>query len=421
MMRIRKIVSISLCVSAGVAGWQCTSLNVVDLSKQNAGGKEGVYYTLPRTVIQVEVEEKTITRTPGTYASFAKEALGLDNVIKKPEVMEQTGRISSGTLYEPDPQCVYKVEINGNNPAMRKTLAMNLSEAGLLSSFNATAENNAIAVAVGAASTASAIARQFLPLPGGNDNTTAAVSDNPYKYVTPEKSPGSYTRADSLAEARNIVRKIQSLRIRKGELLTGDIRIEGKETIEYMVREIEKMEEEYLSLFAGTQTVSSRVRRHYFTPAQQNMEQSIGNNITVRIQKMANTNADKISKHKISNNGQNGFFYRVPGYARVSISRNGQELFNEQLIVAQYGSVQSLPAKSGLFRSGYQVSFYEGTGAIRSISANTESISPDNVNQLNNTIRGIINEQDELSRLDRERRILEQRRAIQLLRGQEPN
>lgn len=395
---------------------QCTSINVVDVNKNKVSERDGMFYTLPRTVVVVEIEKRQVTVTPGKYHKYAKELLGIDYAISKRETTSSLGRVSCSTAFEPDPLCVYKVELNGSNPAVRQSLMLSLSESGLLNSINSDTESNAAVIASGAAETFVSVAGRFLPLPTlGHDNAVASAGGDAFRYLD-VRSSADYARADSLNQARALVKKIQDLRARKTELLTGEVPSESKEVIEYMVKEIDKLEAEYITLFTGTRSTSSTTQRFFFTPEGKSIDENVLDNINVKIQKLTNTHAEVISRHKSAKGAKNGFFYRVPGYAKVMVSIDGKPTTTEQVIVAQYGSVQALPAKSGFMRSGYQISFYEETGAIRRVSTNAEGVNAQQFDRVNSAVRNIVNERDELYQLDRERRILEQRKAVQRLR-----
>ena len=69
---------------------------------------EGIAYALPRTGIKVNVNATEIAYTPGPYASYADELLGIKNVKTQAFSSWSIDDINLDVFSEPDPAAIYK-------------------------------------------------------------------------------------------------------------------------------------------------------------------------------------------------------------------------------------------------------------------------------------------------------------------------
>lgn len=108
-----------------------TSHKVYRVDKEHVDknhGERGVYYTLPRTVITVELPIIQTTYTPGPYAELSAEILGQEAKTGD-SVTYKLGTPVLGTRAEPDPNETFLVKIAGT-PLETQTLMLQLSEIG---------------------------------------------------------------------------------------------------------------------------------------------------------------------------------------------------------------------------------------------------------------------------------------------------
>jgi len=73
-------------------------------------GRRGVVYTLPRTVVEVELFVTKTQQVPGPLAMYAKDYLGLPDVFTKASVAYSLDGVEIMVLTEPDPDRVYLIE-----------------------------------------------------------------------------------------------------------------------------------------------------------------------------------------------------------------------------------------------------------------------------------------------------------------------
>ena len=115
----------------------CSTINVyhVDNSKTDVK-KEGVYYSLPKTVISVEVTLDKINKIKGPYSAYAAKYLGISKVISDNSVTYSLENVKINSYSVPDPAQYYFVELPKCGHK-KNTIMMQLSESGIINSINA--------------------------------------------------------------------------------------------------------------------------------------------------------------------------------------------------------------------------------------------------------------------------------------------
>lgn len=146
--------------------------------------------------------------------------------------------------------------------------------------------------------------------------------------------------------------------------------------------------------------------------------------------------ADKIRAAQLKQTGDRGFYYRVPGRAIAILVQDGEteaaaevELGRAPLSIAQYGQVVSLPASTGGRKTKYTLELFESSGGLKNfVMGSSALIQQKNVTDLTDAIgtgieaKGERNKAkapaDELQQLERQRKILEEKKKIRDLEGE---
>lgn len=142
--------------------------------------------------------------------------------------------------------------------------------------------------------------------------------------------------------------------------------------------------------------------------------------------------ADRINSALLKQDGSRGFYYRIPGRA-VAFIRQGpregtaDELARKSLSVAQFGKVVSLPASTGGRRTKYTLDLYESSGGLKNfVMGSSALIQQKNIDDLSAAGSTLIDAKvardaarekanappDVLQQLERQRKILEERKKI---------
>jgi len=143
--------------------------------------------------------------------------------------------------------------------------------------------------------------------------------------------------------------------------------------------------------------------------------------------------------------GQRGFYYRIPGrgVARLIIEAKTRvesrqvtsetELGRETLSIAQFGRTVSLPASTGGRRTKYTLELFESSGGLKNFIMGSDAlVKQSNLKDITDTASTIVETEtarkearrkanlppDELTELERKRKILEEKKKIQDLEKQ---
>jgi len=145
------------------------------------------------------------------------------------------------------------------------------------------------------------------------------------------------------------------------------------------------------------------------------------------------TMAGAIQGAGLNQNGKRGFYYRVPGRGVAELqSVDGagaiEELGRETLSIAQFGKTVSLPSSTGGRRTKYAIDLFEASGGLKNFVMGSDAlVKQQNVKDLTDSTATIFQAAgekreerrkanlppDELTELERKRKILEEKKKIQ--------
>ena len=347
----------------------------------------GVFYTLPRTVLKVDVWIKTQENIKGPFADYADKYFGFDNMVNYDYTSYNIEDVSITALHEPDPLQVYYAESGEPISKEQKTLFLELDRAGMLLSANnydevkpETHVSDGQIVVYQSDDDATDRVFDFI-----RSSKIRSISDTIIRRVTidttvVEKQFLRTRITDKSNEdmAREVLGKIEEIRDAKLKLLTGYQEIAYAEgTIKFMHSELHKLENEYLDLFRGKRFSGVEHYTYFVTPQKETGPQSIpvfkfsestgvspwrgssGENVTLEIN--SNGYSRVVENYSLPPKGetdQTGLYYRIPGMADIVLTLDDKELFNGKFIVNQLGTIKNLDAHN------FRVRFDPETGGI---------------------------------------------------------
>lgn len=353
--------------------------------------KEGVYYALPRTSVIVNVAVKKTSSFRGPYADFASRYLGIKNVIEKNESVYDIQDIKISTFYEPDPSQFYFVEFDDENSRSARKIMMELTEAGLIANVNNSSKfNSSRDLTYVVDKESSDLSKTFKYFPDQNlyEKVDTIIEEVTRDTVTIKKRVLKRKMVEKTMEqkAREAADFILKVREQKMNLITGYQETPySKETMEYMFQELENMENDYLKLFTGMQTTQVLNYRYSFMPEKdsvlirrplfrfssregvKDLNSEKGN--VVYLQLDPKNIAEKMEEHMRINNTQaqnhhkNGFYYRMPATANISVWLDNKLKAEALYPISQFGVVNALPNRYDKIR------FYPSTGMIKTIDS----------------------------------------------------
>jgi len=344
-----------------------------------------VIYALPQTVIEVEVTAEQTILKKGPFADYAQKFLGIADIVSMDGVDWKIKSVKVSPKGEVDPEQYYKVStVVDYEPSL-----IALTPEGLIRGFNLKESVNILKD------------REMVLLEGENVNIEYGkfsidpiikyTEDTIYKVIETDTAFVKIPVLEKQALTKSIEEKAEEaahqlfkLRKRRFKILTANYEVlppDGK-AYEVIVRELEKLEKEYLSLFIGKKVGVSKSFQFFYTPKKGDeggvvfrMSPQMGpvgaNDLGGKPIRIKFDNLDSTRELVIIPTAglapQKLINYRIPGMADVSISNGKRILFKNRMTIAQFGKIASMPAEV-LLNENYSIEFYPELGSIRSVN-----------------------------------------------------
>ena len=341
---------------------------VCTLSAQNLEKDEAaiVYYS-PKTLIHVDLTYSVETHTPGIFAEYAEEMLGIKDV---PDSIETEFNLLDAkicTSTEADYTRPHVVRFDAGIPML-----LTMNEKNLLVGYNLPEETK----------------------PAANNKQKDSKQEALKSRIPPTWTapyPEEVAKAGNLEEqARAVANQIFRLREMRMFLLGGEVEhmpadgVAMKETL----AEMEKEEQALMALFTGEKSTKiSEIRRLSLCPGE-------GDTIAYDEHKFTYTHTDSFTsqvlvikgnmkslkyeeryefepvkgKKKAEEPANSPIVYNLPGYGEVSVTYCGREMAKRTIQFAQAGIDVPLPMKLFTGKELPVIRFNEKTGNIKSIT-----------------------------------------------------
>jgi hypothetical protein len=381
------IIGVLFMMMSNLTG-QVNVISVNEPSGKPAGN--GVYYTLPRTVLQIDVIVKVEERLKGPLSEHAEKFLGITDAIKYDNTFYQITDLFLTTHVEPDPEAIYYVEMGQRDSKDPRSLLLELNESGYLLSVN-TLDNQTLR--------ATKSSRQIVMIDGleySTDGTnefihtgkvtttydtilrrvavdTVLTEQMHFRFRTSNKSGQEI--------AVEILEKIDDIRDSRYRLLTGfqETPYEAA-TIKYMDTELQEMESEYLDLFRGKSFSYLQKYTFHYVPGKNpdksatslfrfsssaginQSRSSSGEIVEIQLEAIFSSHPfDGFQETKKPEILQNGIACRIPGSAVATIRIGKEELLTERITINQFGAIKRLPPQK------FKAEFFAETGSIKTL------------------------------------------------------
>jgi hypothetical protein len=317
-----------------------------------------IVYALPKTSIEISVEVLKDKYIPGPYVRYAEEQLSIENVSAREDISYRIGKISMKPIIEADYEYMYSL------PTGEKTVLdasfLTLSSEGLIFSLN---EPKEVFV-----NYTSVMPKNYQPYPDRLPSSPLAIQTEfimervktdsgfisiPYQQNIVEKK-------DIQSKAEEAAKFLFNLRQRRFELITGDVdHAFSGSSLKDALNEINRLEEEYLSLFIGKHFVESRVHKFYVSPEKIIDKKSypvfyfseadgllseatrMSTPFTLNIIPLGKINYVEgiTSRIKVAN-----IYYRIPEIAEVQLLQGSKEVCSGRMQIYQMGKEFILPS-----------------------------------------------------------------------------
>ncbi len=336
---MRKFVVVALSMMAMMSGM------VVSAADRSKNAEPRLTYSLPRTVLSIEVEMERVTVKAGPYYRYAERYLNVKDAASEDAVIWKVKGIRLRTKGEADPEKTFNV---------RSAKQLTKNKKGVILGWNCAPQTS-----------------------------NANVVKEPKKFIAIESSdinPKAYSEdqlmANSVSQmAQSAAKEIYRIRDSRVSLATGDMLhmpADGR-SMELMFEEMDKAESRLMSLFVGKKHKDTIVKTFEYVPSKKDVKNEMifrlstanglvgkddlsGQPVYISIKLERN---DKPSVKKDAGE----LFYNEPGRAHVTIDVEESRVVDEDVSIAQNGSLQALPSSFVNAKLQYDAT----TGALISV------------------------------------------------------
>ncbi len=333
-------------------------------------GEASLVYYMPKNVLQVKIHYKATTYKAGPYKDFAKELLGIDDVIQRNETDYELTKATVRTLTSPDFSRPVIVTANANIPLQ----LLALTKEGLLAGYNVSSDE----------------LHPIYPAPQEPERPQGYHRSSD-KIKAKTSIPEEVTLATTKREkAELLAKQIYRLRETRIYLLSGEVDkmpTDGEATKE-VLRQLEAEEQGLMELFIGTTSVRHLSETFVYEPSQSeryvlcrfseadgliDKEDEVGEPIVLNAQVMRQIagEAQDLTKEQGQRTKDkivlSPIMYNLPGWLDYTIEYGVQCLASKSLPIAQFGI--AVPLAQNLFTGKVlpQIVFNTQTGNIKTI------------------------------------------------------
>lgn len=290
----------------------------------------GLVYTLPSTSLDIQVTARKTTKKAGPYYQYAKKYVGTDRVVTEDSESWEIIDVSVTQYGMADNSQKYLMQLKPNMDTY-----VCVDQNGMLLAIN----------------------KQVDPptLPTSSEQPTPIVTekkniDDYLKYVNEDfiASQSTLKRAEMLAE------NIMEVRSSKVALTRGNAETmptDGKQ-LELMLNSLRRQEDALTAAFTGLVETETVTRTFTFTPSEEGKsilfrlsdfggfvrsDDFSGDPIYINVEVLSRGQLPVDTKGETKKLPKDAVIYNIPGSARISLSYLGNQLWSQELEVAQFG------------------------------------------------------------------------------------
>ena len=320
-------------------------------------------YALPMTVFEISITAEKRIEVPGPYATYAAEMIGLDRVITAEKQTWSLTDIQLNAVEELDPSKFYVIQ----GTTLMQTNMLALRKSGLVMDINPDVYSNSSHAGL---QDEGGYTGLLFPDRGAYEYV-ATRTDTAYRLV---KADTAFIRVPYIVqkkkgmtveeEAREAADRLLELREGRHMILTGETNIfpQGGAAID----EINRLEREYTSLFAGKTWTERKHFRIWVTPdpAMAGKKTTVftfsgsggvilspdsgGLPVEMEIIPSGKTKELNLVVRPVASQKDlalsDKLYYRVPDVAEVTLTMGSERLLTARRLVYQFGNTVALPA-----------------------------------------------------------------------------
>jgi len=322
-----------------------------------------IVYALPQTVLEFDIISEKRTEIPGPFAGYAREMIGLDNVITAGNETWTLNDVRIKTVEELDPSQYYVIQ----GTTLMQTNLLALKENGLILDINPD-----IYARTGHSNLQQGTDIRGLMFPDrGTYEYVSTRTDTAYRVV---KADTAFIRIPYLVrnkkgmtvaeEAREAADRLLELREGRHMILTGETNIFPQDGA--AINEITRLEREYTALFAGKTWSEVKHFRIWLTPdlSMAGERTAIfsfsdkegvlpagdagGRPVQVEMTPSGKTGELKLVVMPVTSQrdlaARDRLYYRVPDVAGFKVIMGDETICTARKLVYQFGTTVTLPS-----------------------------------------------------------------------------
>lgn len=348
------LLGLSLLVSGSLAA-QTEVLKMNEAKSSN----QGLAYSLPKTVLQVNLTTYKVTRTAGPYYKYAERYLGVKDPITENSVEWSLDNVTINSTAVPDLEHSYLILFR-STPAP----TIDLTSDGMIRSLNM-----------------EYVEEKSSSKPDSSTEAKDELNDSDMKVMSEDLLMAGSTGKMAETAAKHIYK----IRESRTDLITGNmdnLPADG-ESYKLMLKQLDDQEKALTTLFVGSVKREKKLIEIEVTPTEDVEKQVIGRfsrfSGSVDKNDLSGTpiylSIKTIEKRELpidpkENKGKKGIYYRIPAKVQVTLTGlNNHTYAKTTTQVAQMGSVVSL--SPNLFenkKAPVKILFDPSLGSIRQMT-----------------------------------------------------
>lgn len=342
-----------------------------------------VNYCLPKVVYRVEVMLECEKYMPGPYRNYAEKELGIKPEIERAREEWKIASIDMKPQYIPDEKAVYSVSASGDYlPVM-----LNLTGEGFLAGVSAGEENvfnEELRMEFQADRNPEQSRIDIMKLNTYNHlkevldtNYTFQEIDGVMKKIwDPIVRYVSKTETDNVKEAVSEIFRIRSERVK---LLGAENNVPDGKSLELILKEFDRMEQNYLSLFMGGKE-TYRIKRVFECVPEKEDEPVVifrfteesgiadKKNVSALAYCLKVTDVTVAASTPVNGETANSaIFYRVPAIGELQVLKGKEKVMSFRTVIPQLGEIKKFPVDV-ISNEGISLEFYPQFGSLKKVS-----------------------------------------------------
>lgn len=380
---MRTIVFILLVISLS----SCHSFKVIPVHSSTKLKTEGVFYYLPKTKLVLDISVKETHYLKGPFAQYSSKFTGISNVIAENKTQYSIESIQVNSFAVPDTSRLFYIETGGMRN--KDEFLLSLNEYGCITALNdafdeVDAESNmSLTSDKGVPAMPSSISFEHFATSNTQVKTDTIIEKIILDTVTIEKQILQHSIIEKSLEdkAKDAADYISLISENKMNLISGYQEVDyDLNTFNAMLGELNKMQQEYLTLFTGKTVEYTRHYRIFIDPenpvdnrfvfsfyategVSEKKDSLFAENMYYyQLIPEDRTNAIAEVIRNTKKNKNKGLAYNIPEYCGFIIRNgNGEIMLIEKIAISQLGITNYLPSEMS------RILFDSKNGSVRNI------------------------------------------------------